>query len=202
MDFSKIKEKIDKILNSGDKKKSRDLLITLIILGVVIILSANMIFSGNKKAENIVPKQDDKYVEVSKINSIENKDELQKNLEVILGKINGAGNVSVLITYTSSKETIPAYDVKQNTSDTQEKDNIGGIRNSKTNNNESQMVFEEASGGIKKPVILKEIPPEIKGVLIVAEGASDLVVKESLARAAQVVLDVPVYKIQVASKGK
>jgi stage III sporulation protein AG len=202
MDFSKIKEQINKILNNRDKKKSRDLLITLLILGVVIIIAANVIFSGSKKTENVSPSQDDKYVAAAKLNSSEDKDEISKKLETILSKIQGAGNVSVMITYAGSKETVPAYDTKTNKSDTQEKDSTGGTRNQGSNNNESQVVFEESTGGTKKPVVLKEISPEIKGVLIVSEGASNGVVYESLIKATQVVLDIPLHKIQVAQKGK
>lgn len=201
MDFSKIKEKIEKLLKNEDKKKTRDVLITFVILGVVLILAANFIFSGGK-AESKVPDKNDTYVEASKISTSDEKDELQKKLESILSKISGAGNVNVMITYTTSKETIPAYDTKNNSSDIQEKDNTGGTRNTKTNDSQSQMVFEESSGGTKKPVVLKELSPEIKGVLIVADGASDAVIRESLVRAAQVVLDIPVHKIEIASSKK
>ena len=202
MDFSKIKEKVEEILRSGDKKKTRDFLISFIVVGVVLILAANLIFSGSKKTENITPNKEDTYVEASKMSSGDNNDELSKKLEGILSKISGAGNVSVLITYQTSKVTVPAYDTKNNTSDTQQKDSTGGTSNSKTNNTESQVVFEESSGGTKKAVVLKEISPEIKGVLIVSEGAADAVIKENLVRAAQVVLDIPVHKIQVAPRGK
>lgn len=201
MDFSKIKEKIEEILKSGDKKRTRDFLITVVVIGVILILAANMIFSGNKKTDNISPNKADTYVEAAKIGASDNSDELSKKLETILGKISGAGNVSVLITYSASKESVPAYDTKKNIGDTQQKDSTGGTSNSKTNNTESQVVFEESSGS-KKPVVLKELSPEIKGVLIVSDGAADAVVKESLTRAAQVVLDIPVYKIQVAPRGK
>jgi len=200
MDLSKLKELINKILNSKDKKKSRDLLVTLLILGVVIIIAANMIFSG-KKAENISPREDDKFVAAAKINSAEDRDELSRKLEAILSKIQGAGSVSVMITYAGSKETVPAYDTKTNKSNTDEKDNAGGTRNQSADNSEAQVVFEESSG-TKKPVVLKEIQPEIKGVLIVSEGASTGVVYESLIKSTQVVLDIPVHKIQVVQKGK
>lgn len=201
MDFSKIKEKVEKILKNGDKKKTREYLISIVVIGMLLILAANFIFGGNTKAEKISPNKDDTYVEAAKISSADKSDDMSKRLEVILGKISGAGNVSVLITYSTSKETVPAYDTKKNTSDTQQKDSTGGTSNSKTNNSESQVVFEESSGS-KKPVVIKEISPEIKGVLIVSDGAADAVVKENITRAAQVVLDVPVHKIQVAPRGK
>ena len=45
--------------------------------------------------------------------------------------------------------------------------------------------------------IIKEINPEIKGVIIVAEGAKDSKVKLKISRAVQTVLDIPAYRVTV-----
>jgi stage III sporulation protein AG len=51
-------------------------------------------------------------------------------------------------------------------------------------------------------VVIKEILPEVKGVIVVAEGASNIEVRESLTRAVQVLSGVAVHKIQVFVKSK
>ena len=49
----------------------------------------------------------------------------------------------------------------------------------------------------KKPIILKEVLPEVKGVVVVADGASDTLIKERLVNAVKVLFDIPIHKIQV-----
>lgn len=47
------------------------------------------------------------------------------------------------------------------------------------------------------PIILTEIQPVVRGVIVVAEGAGDMQVRLDLQRAVQTVLDVPVANIEV-----
>jgi stage III sporulation protein AG len=46
-------------------------------------------------------------------------------------------------------------------------------------------------------VVLKEVKPSIKGVIVVAEGAEDLVVLETLYEAVKTVLGVAGNKVQI-----
>ena len=61
----------------------------------------------------------------------------------------------------------------------------------------SSIVYEEGGSGVKKPIIVKEVYHKVKGVVVVADGGGDLTVRENLLRAVEVLLDVPVHKIQV-----
>lgn len=194
--------KLEKILFKGDKKKAKDFLISLAIIGIIIILAANVIFGSWGKNNSSKPDlSKENTVEVLKTITSDDKDELQKRVEGIISKIEGAGNVSVLITYYSGKELVPAFDTKKSDNDIQEKDTQGGTRNTKKNDIETNIVYEEQQGS-KKPLIVKELMPQVKGVLVVAEGANEPVVKENIVRSVQVLLDVQIHKIQVVQKGK
>ena len=46
--------------------------------------------------------------------------------------------------------------------------------------------------------MVKEMQPEVEGILIVAEGAGDETVVKEITYAVQVLFDVPVHKIKVA----
>ena len=48
--------------------------------------------------------------------------------------------------------------------------------------------------------VVKENKPEIKGVLILAEGADDSTVRSEITEAVSRVLEVPVHKISVLKK--
>lgn len=43
-------------------------------------------------------------------------------------KINGVGNVKVLITYSQTSQTVPLYNEESSQKDTQEQDKTGGTR--------------------------------------------------------------------------
>ena len=114
----------------------------------------------------------------------------------------GVGKVDVMITYVTSSENVPAYDIKKNQSGTQEKDSGGGTRNISQEEYDSTLAYEDSSDGGKKPVILKEIEPEVKGVLVVADGADSAEVRERICNSVMVVLDVPAHKVQVVQRKK
>lgn len=56
------------------------------------------------------------------IQTVNEEDELKKNLEEILSKISGVGEVKVLITYSQTSQTMALYNEDSTQSDTEEKD--------------------------------------------------------------------------------
>lgn len=201
--YKKLENYFKSMINGKNKKKVMENTVIVIIIGVIIIIVGSTFFSKN------TPKDDLQQVS-SKIDTetgskgVENPDyvENDKNIENILSLIEGAGKVSVLITYVSGKELVPATDTKKNENSTNEKDNGGGTRNIIQNNSENSVVYSEESGGIKKPVVVKELLPEVKGVVVVAEGASNPEVRENITRAVQALTGVATHKIQVFTRGK
>lgn len=128
--------------------------------------------------------------------------ELEEKLTGILTEIQNAGKVSVMITLKTGTEIIPAKDESITDKTTDEKDVEGGTRNIIEKNTSDQVVFMNDQGGTSKPLVLKEVNPEIKGVIIVAEGAKDPKVKLQLTEAVQTVLDVPAYRVSVFESNK
>jgi stage III sporulation protein AG len=122
---------------------------------------------------------------------------LENDLSSILGKIQGAGKVSVMITLNGGTEIIPAKDESISDKVTNEKDTSGGTRVINEKATDDKVVFTASQGGNSKPLIIKEINPEIKGVIVVAEGAKDSKVKLNISRAVQTVLDIPAYRVTV-----
>ena len=122
---------------------------------------------------------------------------LEADLASILSKIQDAGRVSVMITLESGAEIIPAKDESTSDKVTNEKDTSGGTRIINEKTTDDKIVFTAAQGGNSKPLIIKEINPEVKGVIVVAEGAKDSKVKLKISRAVQTVLDIPAYRVTV-----
>ncbi|AEV68666.1 stage III sporulation protein AG [Acetivibrio clariflavus] len=201
--LKKLVEYLRKLLKNDKNNKVGENLIILIIIGIIIIIAGSTLFDGEgKKDKNIASNKaenniDEKAEEVSVIGVNDEKTDLQKSIEEILSQINGVGKVDVLVTYSSGREIVPYSDVKKSDEITEEKDSTGGTRKINQSSYESQIAYEDSGSGVKKPIILKELLPEVKGVVVVAEGADDPLVKESLINAVKVLLDVPVHKIQV-----
>jgi stage III sporulation protein AG len=124
-------------------------------------------------------------------------DHIEIKMKSILSKIDGAGEVDVMITYVSGAEIVPAVDLKKSDSSTQEKDTGGGTRNVDQHDYESEIVYYEKTDGCKTPVVIKDLQPVIKGVIVVAKGGDNPQVKEKLTKAVQVLVDIPVHRIQV-----
>lgn len=186
------------LIKVNERKKLVEGAVLIVILGIVILIAGDWLFERKEKpqAENEPwKKQAEETVAVSA--GTEENAKLEKQAADILSQIEGAGKVNVMITYMFGKELFPAFDTKTNKNGTEEKDTGGGTRNLDQTEEEKKIAYEEQQGGVKKPVILKEKMPEVKGVVVVADGAGDAVVKEKLSKAVQVLLDVPIHRIQV-----
>jgi stage III sporulation protein AG len=120
---------------------------------------------------------------------------LEQRLEQILSQIEDAGQVSVMVTYASGEEIVPAMSV-----DTQRNTTDGGISGSdnhsvSTSENREPVVVQGKNGS--EPLVLTKKEPAVLGVLVVAEGASKLPVRLRLATAVQVALQLPADRIEV-----
>lgn len=199
--FKKLSGRIAELFKTSDKKKLVENIIIVLILGIIIIIAGSSIFRSKGTAESKakqLPSGTNQAEEVS----AQTSDMLVAELEKILSQIEGAGRVSVMITYVSDEEKVPAYDTKRKDNETQEKDSNGGTRNIKEYDIETSVVYEQEGSGTKFPVILKKLKPAVKGVLVVADGAGDQEVKEKLSRAIQTLMDAPPHKVQVFERKK
>lgn len=156
-----------------DNKHNKYIFIIL-IFGIVFMLFAG----GNKKADTV-----DKPLELDISRE-------EQRLATIISDIKGAGNVSVMITYYASAEKNIAYETKSSQTS---KESSGVL----TENLDKQAVM--TSG---EPTVVKEIYPEVKGVVVTAEGAADTTVKNQIKEAVQSALGVAAHKICVFEKQK
>ncbi|MBM7855485.1 stage III sporulation protein AG [Desulfohalotomaculum tongense] len=125
-------------------------------------------------------------------------DKLQRMLEMV----EGAGEVHVTVQLESSSRAEYAINTTTDSKTTQEKDQAGGTRVQTEDNDSSQLVLIRDSSGGEIPVLRQELAPKVSGVLVVAEGAGDPVIKAQLFKAVKVALGVEPQKILVLAKGK
>lgn len=184
----------------GNPKKTIENLVVFVIILVVTIVAINMIWKEDKQHPS---EQDDTKVLAQKNQTIQEKEsqvveqnELEQKLETILSKIEGAGNVEVLITYSQSSELVPVYNESSTVSTTEESDQQGGTRKIEENTTQKEVIYEENSGQ-KELVTQKVINPKVEGAIILAEGAEDSTVKTNIVQAVEAVTGIATHKIQV-----
>ena len=122
-------------------------------------------------------------------------DSIENQLKYTLSQIEGAGRVEVMITYEASGEIVPAISVDKQTSTTTSSGDSGTSTTS-TENTQNEIVTIGCSGG-NSALVLKEKSPEIRGVIVVSEGADNIAVKLNLLRAVQTLLSVSPDQVDV-----
>lgn len=127
--------------------------------------------------------------------------DIEKRLEELFGNIDGAGNVKVMITYKSGPEKVLATETKSSEESSQERDTDGTERTSKNVSSEINMAYSQNNMSSGEPFIVKEKTPEIEGIVVVAEGGDDIIVKDAISKAAQALFNVPAHKVEVLKMG-
>ena len=120
----------------------------------------------------------------AKIENTKQTRDISRQLEKILSEVEGAGNVKVLISYSSSGEKILAYD--------SEEENRAEDGRDETNV-KNQVVYDSS----RTPFVLTEYMPEVQGVIIAAQGADNENVKNQLIKGTMALLGIDEHKIEV-----
>ncbi|MDR3293015.1 MAG: hypothetical protein LBT20_02800 [Clostridiales bacterium] len=126
--------------------------------------------------------------------------DLEYRLAAILSEINGAGKVTVMIAYDGSVEYVYAMSKSVTTNKTT--DTSGGVERVTENTTETGTPILVNEGGQSKPIVVEEIMPDIKNVMIVAEGANNVTVRMELARATASILGISSNLIEIFTKQK
>ncbi len=105
--------------------------------------------------------------------------ELKEELEGILKRIEGVGEVTILVTFEEMSEYVYAKEEK--------------ITDEQTEADYILMNTEEG----EKPLVLKEIPPKVKGVVVVCEGAESAVVQQSILEVLKASLDISYTQVSI-----
>lgn len=161
------KEQILKIF----KNKNNLIICLILIIGVVLMVAA-----GTDKKEK---------PDLAKEASIDVEAE-EKRLESILSQIDGAGSVSVMVTYYSGVEKSLAYETKQNTASREDKSEMS---------TDKKAIMTDG-----EPMVVKEVYPKVKGVIVIADGAGNAAVKQAISEAVAACLDVPAHRICIYKK--
>lgn len=162
--------KESKIINLFNKIKLNKKFQVIIVIVISLIIVFGLITS-NKEVDKT------NEVAVDEISSYVSN--LERRLTNTLKTVDGAGNVSVVITVESGMETVLAMT-------TTTKQTVGG-----TETVETPLIVNG------KTVIVKEVYPKIVGVLIVAQGAKNIAVLNKIQQATTSLLNINLNQIEI-----
>ena len=115
--------------------------------------------------------------------------DLETRLTNVLSAMKGVGKVSVMITLNSSPELVIAYNTEEKTT------------NSGLNTKDTVTIIKEpiiiTKNGTSYPLVLTEVLPTIKGVIIVAQGADNVSVKLDILNATMKLLNISAKSIEI-----
>ncbi|MGN9164145.1 sporulation stage III protein AG [Tissierellaceae bacterium HCP3S3_D8] len=184
--------RIKKYLEDTNNRKTINNLFIILIVAIILLIFLNGMTSSKKKDDSSVIKEGKK--EYTNVAESDYSIILENKLSNILSKLKGVGEVHVMITLEDSQEKVPATNKNKMTETTSETDSEGGKREITREDEVTQLI--NLSNDV---IILKEINPNIKGVIVVAEGADNGVVLETIYEAVKTVLGVSANKVQVFS---
>lgn len=190
--IEKLKEKLEK---NGENKKIENLIVFVIILIVTIII-INTIWNSNdnkdkKESEDV---SGYKRLAIEDNNTETNEsDDLEKKLEQILSKMEGVGKVSVMITYSQGSEIVPMQNETSKSSKINETDSDGGTRTTEQVDSSKEVIY--SNGNKVETQTVKN--PIAQGAIVIAEGASNAMVKTNIVSAVEAITGLATYKVQV-----
>lgn len=202
----KLKNELTKILKD---KKLNNLIAICAILAFALIAMNVLLPSSKKDATSKISSsastqnnQNTNDASASKTTNEKDYEESQKtDLKNILKKMDGVGDVEVMISFENGEQKVPAYDKNTQQSTTEETDTSGGKRVTNQNTDGSKVVMSSSDGN-NEPVILTTYKPKITGVVIVAEGAENSKTKYEIEQAISKLYNLSLDKVNVYSMKK
>ncbi len=162
-------------------KKDKKILILVLIGFVSVVLIALSEMNFDKSI-------DDDKVNNSNIDSYEYCDYLETRIEDIVGSIEGAGKVRVMITLAETTEYV--YAQNQNGTKKSNKD-------SENSDNKSNFVIIEKDNN-DSGLLIKTFEPKIRGVAVVCDGGDNPLVQQQIYSTVSAVLNVSTARISIS----
>ena len=158
-----------------ENRKMRSNILIVLFLGILLLVAGRSFSDADETA--MVPQglTEERFM---------TDKETERRMAEILSKMEGAGQVDVMLTYRQSEEKTIAHN------ETRE-ENGDSLRTEQT------AILLEDGDGATSPLVLTAASPVVEGVVIAAQGADSPAVSAALNQAAQALLDVPAHKIAV-----
>lgn len=192
------KKEINSILNN---KKTKDAIVVVLILAFLLILVS---FFTDSKKKQVQPTDGpvamEKKSDTISTDNLKYEEKQKSDLENMLRKMKGVGEVKVMMYFKSGEVKVPAIDNNKQVGVTEEKDKDGGNRVSNQQTDGTKVVMK-SSGGNSEPVFVQTDNPTITGILVGAEGADNSKIKYDIEMAISSLYGISLDKVNVYPMG-
>jgi len=154
----------------------------ILLVGVLLLIVVLPVKEDKKTCSNSQKKAKAKSVSESTYDDEEYEKLLEKKLEGILERMDGVGEVSVMITLSDDGTRIVDKDTKE-TSESIEKTTV---------------IYDDEDASV--PYVTSTDKPTVSGVLVVAQGGGNPQVNNDISNAVSALFDVPMHKIKIAKE--
>ena len=184
----------------GKKEPDVSKLIILFLAGVFLLLLSLPTGSLSEKKDSTQKGTDKKRsqstVQETAVSAMEEyAGKQERELEKVLSKVKGIGDVDEMVTIASSEEKRTLKQEDSSNSSTNESDSTGGSRTQSESSTKTEPVLVGEEG--KEPYIIQIASPQIEGVLVVAQGAGSGAMDSEIIAAVEALFPIESHKIKV-----
>ena len=179
------------------KKMKREQWIVCGLVGLLLLVIAMPVKEEGQQAAEEEAQEAPAAQESQPEEGADIRREYEQQLAGVLEQVEGVGKVSVAVTMETTGTRLVEKDSPEDSQTSSQTDPEGGESHSESLQTQETTVYEQREDGSQIPYISSEIYPEIRGVLVVAEGGADPVVVQQIQEAAMALFHVDAHKIKV-----
>ena len=177
------------------KNLASTVIISVLIL-VFLLLSSNLLTSAwtgdTSEPDPTPPILPVVKTETNNSVMVQHANQLEERLSQAFNQVAGVGNNTVMVTLSGTVTQVVAQDSAFSESTTLELAENGDSR--EVTNRSQNLTYVTTGAG---PLVLTTQYPQVEGVIIVAQGASDPLIKEALINATRAVLGIEANRVSV-----
>lgn len=183
MNLEGMKERLSPLLQGDNKTK---LILFAGILGMALILLSSFVEKDPAAAASGGEWTSEQYQAM-----------LEQRLLETVSSVEGVGKAKVMITLESGVEYVYAQAEKKNTDSTKDYDGTDPKRVQQKDQTEQSYILVDNGSGKREALLKTEVQPKVKGVVVVCEGAGNVVVEQRVLNVVTTSLDIPSSKVCV-----
>lgn len=195
-------KKILQGLRTGEKLPGKNHLLIILLAGLILFIAVLPV--SQKDQDDTGQKDKDANIstdtESASLTERSYEEYLEQKTEQTLEKVEGVGRVTVMITLQSDGQKIIEKDETGSSQSTSETDSEGGERSIEEKNSQQESIFRQDSDGSSEPYVSQKLAPEVKGIVVIADGGDNAVTIQNITEAVQALFGVQAHKIKIMKR--
>lgn len=170
----------------------RKIILILGFAGIAMIFLSGVFQNRDARATNATAQE-----EPTKTTAQAYSQQVEKSLTELIGSINGAGSVKVLVTLERNTQYVYATEEKKTSQNTQDQAANATVKNQANDSRETKYILVKGADGSQKALAVTEVEPIVKGVVVVCEGGNQPAVQKDIIDAVTTALNLSSARVCV-----